>query len=187
MKSYQKWSKIIKIKNINEHISAQKHHQATIIASFYIPVIQFDKFFYPVDLYEKYLICIFMNINENFCNERKNLRKNKGCTYKMTNVAPTQYPSFSSKNSLGTCVQDMKSCPTHAVESSKIRNGFDTAGSRFHTRQPSLFHTCFDRVQVWQQVWPWKTSDFQLIFVFLDDASTVRSCKVISEHHILAI
>ena len=27
-----------------------------------------------------------MNINENFCNERKNLRKIKGCTYKMTNV-----------------------------------------------------------------------------------------------------
>ena len=26
-------------------------------------------------LYENYLTCIFMNINENFCNERKNLKK----------------------------------------------------------------------------------------------------------------
>ena len=32
----QKWSKIIKKKNINEHILAQKHHQTTIVASFYI-------------------------------------------------------------------------------------------------------------------------------------------------------
>ena len=31
----QKWSKIIK-NNINEHISAQKHQQTTIVASFYI-------------------------------------------------------------------------------------------------------------------------------------------------------
>ena len=38
---------------------------------------------------------------------------------------------FSSLNSLGTCVEDMKSCPTSAVESSKIHNGFDTAISRF--------------------------------------------------------
>ena len=34
----------------------------------------------------------------------------------------------------------MKSCPTH--ESSKIHNGFDTAGSWFKTRQPGLSHTC---------------------------------------------
>ena len=31
---------------------------------------------------------------------------------------------------------------THAVESSKIHNCFDTAGFRFKTRQPSLSHTC---------------------------------------------
>ena len=31
----QKLSKIIK-KNLNEHISAQKHYQTTIVASFYI-------------------------------------------------------------------------------------------------------------------------------------------------------
>ena len=31
-------------------------------------VIQFDKFFHPVVLYENYLICIFMNTNEKFCN-----------------------------------------------------------------------------------------------------------------------
>ena len=39
-------------------------------------------------------------------------------------------------------VQDMKSCPTHAVVSSKIHNGFDTAGSKFQTRHQSLSHTC---------------------------------------------
>ena len=49
-----------------------------------------------------------------------------------------QLGTFSSFNSLGTCVQDMKSCPTHAVESSKIHNSFDTAGFRFQTRQQSL-------------------------------------------------
>ena len=53
-----------------------------------------------------------------------------------------QLGTFSSLNSLGTCVQDMNSCPTHAVESSKIRNGFDPAGFRFQKRQPSLSHTC---------------------------------------------
>ena len=47
-----------------------------------------------------------------------------------------------SLNSLGICVQDMKSCPFHAVESGKIHNGFDMAGSGFQTRQPSLSHTC---------------------------------------------
>ena len=31
----QKWSKIMK-NNINDHISAQKRHQSTIVASFYI-------------------------------------------------------------------------------------------------------------------------------------------------------
>ena len=71
----QKWSKIIKKKNINEHNSAQKHHQTTTVASFVSSVIQFYMFFHPVILYENYLICIFMNINENFCNERKILEK----------------------------------------------------------------------------------------------------------------
>ena len=66
----QKWSKIIK-NNINEHISAQKHLQTAIVAIFISSVIQFDKFFHPVVLYENYLIFKFMNINENFCNERK--------------------------------------------------------------------------------------------------------------------
>ena len=35
----------------------------------------------------------------------------------------------------------MKSCPTHAVASSKIHNVFDTASSLFQTGQPSLSHT----------------------------------------------
>ena len=58
-------------------------------------VNHFDKFFHPVVLYENYLICIFMNIKENFCNERKNLRKIKGCTYKMTNISPIMRSSVS--------------------------------------------------------------------------------------------
>ena len=46
-------------------------------------------------LYENYLICIFMNINENFSNERFVFKKNKECTYKITNVSPTMCPSVS--------------------------------------------------------------------------------------------
>ena len=75
----QKWSKTIK-NNINEHISLQKHLQTTIVAFFISSVIQFDKFFHPVVIYENYLVCIFMNINEIFCNGRKNLRKIEGYT-----------------------------------------------------------------------------------------------------------
>ena len=44
----------------------------------------------------------------------------------------------------------------------------------------------FNRVQVQQQAPPWKTSDVLLIFVFLYDASKVRICNVILEHHALA-
>ena len=66
-----------------------------LLPVFISSVIQFDMFFHPVVLYENYLICIFMNINENFCNERKNLRKIKGCTYKMTNISPTMCFSVS--------------------------------------------------------------------------------------------
>ena len=50
--------------------------------------------------------------------------------------------SFSSLKSLVACVQDMKSLPFHAVESSKIHNGFNTAGFQFQTRHPRLSHTC---------------------------------------------
>ena len=66
-----------------------------LLPVFISSVIQFDMFFYPVVLYENYLICIFMIINENFCNERKNLRKIKGCTYKMTNISPIMCSSVS--------------------------------------------------------------------------------------------
>ena len=38
----------------------------------------------------------------------------------------------------------------------------------------------FDRVQVRQQAWRLKTSNVRLVFVFFHDASTVRSCDVIS-------
>ena len=46
-----------------------------IVTSFYITNDKFDKFFHPVVLYENYRICISMNNNENFSNERKYLRK----------------------------------------------------------------------------------------------------------------
>ena len=52
-------------------------------------------FFHLVVLDENYLICIFMNINENFSRERKYVRKSKGCTYKITNVFPTMCSSVS--------------------------------------------------------------------------------------------
>ena len=45
-------------------MSAQKHHQTDIVAIFISLVIQFDKFFHPVVLYENYLLCIFMHFNE---------------------------------------------------------------------------------------------------------------------------
>ena len=39
-----------------------------LLPVFISSVIQFDKLFHPVVLYENYLICMFMNINEKFCN-----------------------------------------------------------------------------------------------------------------------
>ena len=66
------------------------------------------------------------------------------CVVYSLHTVEKQLGTFSSLNSLGTCVQDMKSCPTPAVESSKIPNGFDKAGFWFQTCQPSLFHTCSD-------------------------------------------
>ena len=67
----------IRKENINEHSSAPKNIiKPPLLPVFFISsVIQFDKKIYPVVLYENDLICIFMNINENFSNERKNLRK----------------------------------------------------------------------------------------------------------------
>ena len=78
--------------NIFQHKNIIK---TPLLSVFISSVIQFDKFFHTVVLYENYLICIFMNINENFCIERKNLRKIKGCIYKMTNVSPTMCSSVS--------------------------------------------------------------------------------------------
>ena len=78
--------------NIFQHKNIIKPPLLPVLIS---SVIQFDKFFHPVVLYENYLICIFMNINEKFCNLRKNLRKIKGCTYKMTNISPTMCSSVS--------------------------------------------------------------------------------------------
>ena len=51
------------IKNIiNKQILAPNHHQIAIVASFISSVIQFDKSFHPVVLYENILICIFIVI-----------------------------------------------------------------------------------------------------------------------------
>ena len=66
-----------------------------LLPVFISSVFQFDKFFHPVVLYESYLICIFMNINEKFCIKEKILEKLKGCTYKMTNISPTMCSSVS--------------------------------------------------------------------------------------------
>ena len=51
--------------------------------------------FYLMDGYTNYLICIFINIKENFRNERNILRRIKGCTYKITNGLPAMCSSVS--------------------------------------------------------------------------------------------
>ena len=90
--------------------------------------------------------------------------------------------NFSSLNSLGTCVHDMKSYPIPAVESSKIHNGFDKAGFRFQTHKLSLSHTYLIGF-----IWQWKASNVLLIYVLFNHASNVSSCYAISEHNVLAI
>ena len=62
-------------------------------------------------------------------------------------IVEYQLGTFSSFNSLDTCVQDMKSCPTHAVESSKIRNGFDMAGFPVSNTSIELVPHVLDRVK----------------------------------------
>ena len=67
------------LKNINKLISATNHHQTNIVEYFISSVIQFVKSIHPMALYENYLICIFMNINENLKNEGKTIElKNEG-------------------------------------------------------------------------------------------------------------
>ena len=46
-------------------------HQTTIVACVYIISDTIDKNFHSVVLYENYLICIFMNINENLKMRKK--------------------------------------------------------------------------------------------------------------------
>ena len=81
--------------------------------------------------------------------------KNRNIIFKMKISKVTDYAAL---NSLCTCVQDMKSYPTHTIEPSKIHNGFYTAELVQH-----VLHV--DRVQVRQQGPPWKTSDVLLMFV----------------------
>ena len=53
-------------------------HQTTIVACVYIMSDTIDKYFHPVVLYENYLICIFMNINENLKMRKKHwMNQNK--------------------------------------------------------------------------------------------------------------
>ena len=74
-------------KNINKIISAPKHHQTTTVSYFLSSVIQFDKFFHPMALYENYLICILMNIKENFKKLGQNhWIKEWDCTYMYINT-----------------------------------------------------------------------------------------------------
>ena len=73
------------------HLSAATHHRVLNL----VPNLPLD---IPVlfrDEYANDLISIFMNINENFRDERKNLRKIKGCTYKITNGLPVTCYSVS--------------------------------------------------------------------------------------------
>ena len=46
-------------------ISAQNHHQTTIIACSVASVMHFDTSFHLTAIYENNIICIFKNINEN--------------------------------------------------------------------------------------------------------------------------
>ena len=55
-----------KIKNTAQIADlATNHHQTNIVVCSESLVLHFDKFFHLMVLYENYLICIFMNINEN--------------------------------------------------------------------------------------------------------------------------
>ena len=58
--------------NIFQHKNISK---PPLLPIFISSEIQFDKFFHPVVLYENYLICIFMNINESFVIKEKILEK----------------------------------------------------------------------------------------------------------------
>ena len=81
----------MKKKNIDKMISAPKHHQTTTIAQFFSSsVIQFDKIFHLMALYENYLICIFMNINENFKNEDKTIELKNGAVPTCTKILISQ-------------------------------------------------------------------------------------------------
>ena len=79
------------IKNINKLISATNHHQTNNVEYFISSVIQFDKSIHPMALYENYLICIFMNINENLKTEGKTIElKNEGVPTNILISAATQ-------------------------------------------------------------------------------------------------
>ena len=51
---------------MHKQISATNHHQITIVACFISSVIQFDNSVHPVVLNKTDLICMFINIYENF-------------------------------------------------------------------------------------------------------------------------
>ena len=58
--------------NIFQHKNINK---PPLLPVFISSGIQFDKFLYPIVLYESYLICIFMNINEILKMREKNMGK----------------------------------------------------------------------------------------------------------------
>ena len=61
------------------HIAAATHSRVLNV----VPNYSLDLSVLFCSRYANYLISIFMNINENFRNEGKNLRKYKGCTCKI--------------------------------------------------------------------------------------------------------
>ena len=63
----KKWGKLV----TNTHKLANFRPKPILMYVIISYVIQFDKLFYPVVLYENYLICIFMNIHENLKHDGK--------------------------------------------------------------------------------------------------------------------
>ena len=69
--------------------------QPPLLPVFLSSVIHCDKFFHPVVLYENYLICFFMNINENFNCEKKIFEQLRDVHVKLPYVSPTMCSSVS--------------------------------------------------------------------------------------------
>ena len=80
---------------INILISDKRFHQTTIVTCFHVfisSVIQFDKCFHLIILYENYLIFIFMNININLLDKGKTTKEKKGVYLQKTHISAATHP-----------------------------------------------------------------------------------------------